>query len=98
MNEREDHVLAGGVYEAACPDSDGASSGALFISSAPMTLLEHFRVPYEIDPDLARDRVQEIRPVVGGPALFWPEASTGRVVAGMTLGADGATEVPLFAE
>src|SRR5580704_5248514 len=98
MNEREDHVLAGGVSEVSGPDSDGISLGALFVSSAPMTLLEHFRIPYEIDPDLARDRIGEIRPVAGGPSLFWPVAASGRVVAATTLGADGATAVPLFAE
>jgi hypothetical protein len=98
MNEREDHVLAGGVSEVSGPDSDGISLGALFVSSAPMTLLEHFRIPYEIDPDLARDRIGEIRPVAGGPSLFWPVAASGRVLAATTLGADGATAVPLFAE
>ncbi len=98
MSERGDHVPAGGLSEVAGPDSDAAPVGPLFVSSRPMSLLEHFRVPYRVDPDLAADRIQQIRPAAGGPALFWPAASGGRVAAGTTLGADGATEVPLFAE
>ena len=70
----------------------------LFVSSRPATLLEYFRIPCQVDAELAHDGIEQVQLSAGGSALLGPAAANGRAVAAMILGADGETEVPMFAQ
>lgn len=48
-----------------------APARTLFYSSAPLGLFEQFRVPYELDPSLARHGIGQLRAANGGPSLLW---------------------------
>jgi hypothetical protein len=76
---------------------DEAPGRSLFCSSSTLTVLEHFRVPYELDRGLGGHGIEELRAAQGGPALFWKRDLGGPVLAATLLGADRATPVPLFA-
>lgn len=47
-----------------------SQAGTMFVSSREATLLEYFRVPYEIDPLLGTDGFERVRPSSGGAALL----------------------------
>jgi hypothetical protein len=85
------------VFDASFELLDDALARGLFCSSSKLTLLDHFRVPYEVDPALGGADLEELRPTQGGPALFWRREVEGPVVATTLLGADRRTQVPLFA-
>lgn len=70
----------------------------LFASSAQVTLLDHFRVAYEVDPRLAADRLEQLCVRCGGPSLMWSRTSGSGGRAVRMLGADRETEIPLFAK
>jgi len=76
---------------------DEAPARSLFCSSSQLTVLDHFRVPYELDFALGGAELEQLRPLAGGPALFWKRDLDGPVVAATLLGADRVTPVPLFA-
>ena len=61
-----------------------------------MAVLDHFRVPYEIDPNLAADDLEELRPTQGGPALLWQRNPDDPTCVTTVLGADRMTPIPLF--
>ena len=61
-----------------------------------MTVLDHFRIPYEIDPGLGGYDIEQLRSVQGGPALYWKRDLDGAAVSATLRGADRATPVPLF--
>lgn len=75
---------------------EGTVPPGLFCSSSPLILLDHFRVPYEVDPRLACGGVEQLQPTPSGPSLFWKRDLDGPVVAATLPGADRATPVPLF--
>lgn len=85
------------VFDATFELLDDALARGLFSSSSQLTLLDHFRVPYEIDPDLGGGGLEELRPTQGGPALLWRREPDGPVAATTLLGADRSTQIPLFA-
>ena len=66
------------VFDATFELLDDALARGLFSSSSQLTLLDHFRVPYEIDPDLGGGGSWSCGPTQGGPALLlaagtgWP--------------------------
>ncbi|MBV9802225.1 MAG: hypothetical protein JO130_03510 [Solirubrobacterales bacterium] len=72
-----------------------ASATTLFCSSSSLTVLEHFRVPYEVDPDLGGE-LEKLRPSPGGPALLWKRDLDGPVVHTTLLGVDRLTPIPVF--
>lgn len=76
---------------------DEAPVRGLFCSSNELAVLEHFRVPYELDRELGGVGLEELRPSQGGPALFWKRDLDGPVQAASLLGADRSTPIPLFA-
>jgi hypothetical protein len=84
------------VFDATFELHDGPAARGVFRASSQLTVLDHFRVPYEIDLELGYGDLEELRPVVGGPALLWKRDLAGPVVAGTLLGADRMTPVPLF--
>ena len=74
---------------------EAAPAGGLFYSSSRLTVLEHFRVPYELDPALGGE-LEQLYPSDGAGALLWKRDLDGPVVASTLLGADQVTEIPLF--
>ncbi len=72
-----------------------ASTTTLFRSSSSLTVLDHFRVPYEVDPDLGGE-FEQLRPSQGGPALLWRRDLDGPVVHTTLLGVDRLNPIPLF--
>jgi len=75
---------------------DEAPVRGVFSASSRMTVLDHFRIPYEIDPGLGGHEIEQLRSVQGGPALYWKRDLDGAAVSATLLGADRATPVPLF--
>lgn len=84
------------VFDASFELLDAAYDRGLFYSSSRLTLLDYFRVPYEVDAELGGADLEQLRPTQGGPALFWRREVEGPVVASTLLGADRQTQVPLF--
>jgi len=76
---------------------DGPQTRALFVSSTHVSLLDHTKVPYELDRELEHEEVNQLRAAHGGPALFWTRSSAGREAAAMITAADSATAIPVFA-
>lgn len=76
---------------------DGARAGALFASSGRVAVLDHFRVPYDVHPSLASGDVQRLHCPGDDRALLWPQNYGGDAVAAQIIGADGRSEIPLFA-
>ncbi|HET6865190.1 MAG TPA: hypothetical protein VFH80_04670 [Solirubrobacteraceae bacterium] len=74
---------------------DDAPARAAFLSSSRLTVLDHFRVPYELDPELVGP-VEQLCPWRGGSALLWKRDLDGPVVHTTLLGVDGVTPIPLF--
>jgi hypothetical protein len=74
---------------------DEASVRGLFQSSSRLTLLDHFRVPYDLDPALG-GTFERLRPWQGGSALLWKHDLDGPVVHTTLLGVDGVAPIPLF--
>jgi len=79
------------------PAAEVTYAGAMFVSSRRLTLLDHFRVPYEVDPPPGRDLLGRLEPATGGPALLWPAEEDAEPVAAMVLGRDDEPSVRLFA-
>jgi len=75
---------------------DRAPAATLFHSSSRLAMLDHFRVPYEIDPSLGADGLEELRPTHDGPALLWRRNPDGPPCLTTVLGADRATPISLF--
>jgi len=75
---------------------DEAPDYSLLRSSSRLTVLDHFRVPYEFDPDLGGGEFEQLRPSDGGPAMFWKRDLDGPVVAATLLAADRVERIPLF--
>lgn len=77
-----------------------APARGVFYSSSRLTVLDHFRVPYELDPELDPEfgdgQLERLRPVSGGPVLLWKRDLDGPVVAATLSGVDRVTPVPLF--
>lgn len=74
------------------------NSATMFVSSRRLTLLDHFRTPYDVDAELADQGIGALRPASGGPALLWPATcADSPSVTATVLGADGETQIPLFA-
>jgi hypothetical protein len=67
-----------------------------FYASSRLTVLDHFRVPYELDPALGDGELERLYPSEGGPALLWKRDFDAPVVASTLVGADRVTEIPLF--
>jgi hypothetical protein len=76
---------------------DEAPARGLFRASSPLTVLDHFRVPYELDREFGAGRVEQLRPSEGGPGLFWTREPGGPALTSALVSADGATSIPLFA-
>ena len=76
---------------------DQAPARGLFYSSNQLTVLDHFRVPYEVTPALAGGEVEHLYPAEGGPPLLWTRNLDGPVVASTLLGADQVTPITFFA-
>jgi hypothetical protein len=83
------------VFDATFELLDDDLARGLFCSSSQLTLLDHFRVPYEIDPELGGG-IEQLRPVQGGPTLFWQRDLEGPVVASALCGADRTRQIHLF--
>ena len=74
---------------------DHAPAHALFYASSAVTVLDHFRVPYEVKPELSGE-LEQLRPLQGGPRLLWKRDLDGSVVHTTLLGADRVMPIPLF--
>ncbi len=76
---------------------DKAPTRNLFVSSRQLTLLDHFRIPYEVDARISFAGVEQLCGASSGPAVLWSKTPAGRAIAARVLAADRETEVPLFA-
>jgi hypothetical protein len=76
---------------------DQAPARGLFRASTPLTVLDHFRVPYEVDRDFGAGGIEELRPSEGGPAMFWARELAGTERASTLAGSDSTSSIPLFA-
>jgi hypothetical protein len=74
-----------------------AGAGTMFAASRRMTLLDYFRVPYEIDPGLAEAGAEQLRIGPDGPSLFWTRECDAETEALKIGGRDGQPEIPIFA-
>jgi glycosyltransferase involved in cell wall biosynthesis len=72
-------------------------SGTFCASSRRMTLLEHFRIPHEVDSELRSGGCEQLRMLSSGRALRWPAELSGEAVGADMLGADGKTTMAIFA-
>jgi hypothetical protein len=69
----------------------------MFTASTGVTLLDHFRIPYQVRPTGAPDGLEQIAPAVGGPRLLWPRPDPDRPpIRGRLVGL-GRQTPPLFA-
>jgi hypothetical protein len=59
-------------------------------------VLDHFRVPYEIDPELVDGELEQLRTADGSAALLWARQIDAPVVTATVLGADRVTPIPLY--
>ena len=84
------------TIDAAFEQFDEAPDRGLFYASSRLTVLDHFRVPYEFDPELDGGEFEQLRLSDGGPALFWKRDLDGPVVAATLLGADRVAPIPVF--
>lgn len=70
----------------------------LFSSWARLSLLEHVRIPHELDPPLGRHDVGGLRVAGSGPSLLCSVAQPqAPIAAAAVAGAARATRIPLFA-
>ena len=76
---------------------DDAAARTLFASSSPLTILDDFRVPYEVDERLSLQGMEQLRVPGRAPALLWKSHPSGEPIAATVLGADQETQIPLFA-
>jgi hypothetical protein len=76
---------------------DDGTGPAPFCASGPVTLLEHFRVPYRVDGARAADDVEQLRVPDGGPSLLWKRPDLAPAASAFVLGVDRQTPIPLFA-
>lgn len=61
---------------------DREQAEPLFFASCPLTLLDHFRVPYEVTGAARADGIEELAPSGGSPRLFWKRSvRTAQVAA-----------------
>jgi hypothetical protein len=67
----------------------------LFFASCPLTLLEHFRVPYDVTGAARADGIEELAPSGGSPRLFWKRPVRTAQVAAAIAGGEG--EITIFA-
>lgn len=65
-------------------------------SSKRLTVLDQYRVPYDVNPALAAAGIEQLRTASGGPRLFWPMKASGPAVVASLPGADGSTPIPVF--
>ena len=84
------------VIDATFESRDQGPARGVFRASSRLAVLDHFRIPYEVDLELGDAEFEQLRPAEGGPALFWKRNLDGPVVASTVLGADRVTPVPLF--
>jgi hypothetical protein len=75
---------------------DEVSASTLVRASSHLTILDHFRVPYDVDSKLGGGELEQLRPACDGPALLWLRDQDGPVVASTVLGPDHDTLIPLF--
>jgi hypothetical protein len=97
MTRHEKDLRASPLGASSMASLSGVESGSLFVASRSLTLLDHFRIPYRVDPALAADGIEQLRLDSGRPSLFWTTRSDTLPAAATVLGADRQTEVPLFA-
>jgi peptidoglycan/xylan/chitin deacetylase (PgdA/CDA1 family) len=74
---------------------DREQAEPLFFASCPVTLLEHFRVPYAVTGAASTDGVEELAPSGGSPRLFWTSSAATAPAAAVIAGPDGG--IPIFA-
>lgn len=79
------------------PEHVPTSARTLFHASRPLTILEHFRTPYEIDAKPGDDGVGRIGLHGGGPSLLWPAAIDAPAVAATLLAGEAEAGIPIFA-
>ena len=84
------------AIDALFEELDEAPGYGIFYSSSRLTLLDHFRVPYEFDAELGGGEFEQLRLSDGAPALFWKRDFDSPVTAATLPGADGVTPIPLF--
>ena len=63
---------------------DREQAEPLFFASCPLTLLDHFRVPYEVTGAARADGIEELAPSGGSPRLFWKRSVRTAQVAAVT--------------
>lgn len=78
-------------------DAVGAETGTMFLASSAVTLLDYFRLPYEIEPALAGGRLEQLRRGSDGPSLFWSTGSEEDAKMTKISPRKGHPEVPIFA-
>jgi len=78
-------------------DTIAANTGTMFLASGTATLLDYFRVPYEVDTELGSRGLEQLRRGPDGPSLFWATTLTGDTKAAKISGRNGQPEVPIFA-
>ena len=76
---------------------DEVGRPGLFRSTSRLMVLDHFRVPYAVDPGSADGDLEQLHAANGGPALLWTRPATEPIVAATVLGADRVTRIPFFA-
>ena len=81
-------ATSGVLFEAPAP--------ILFCSSSRLTILDHFRVPYELDPELRAGVLQQLQSTSGGGALLWNTDIDAPAIAFSVLSADRSVPIPLF--
>lgn len=76
-----------------------SSRGSAFNASRQLAVLEHFRIPYQVDDLLAERELERLRCRDDGPAIVWPRngAALGSPTAATLTGANGS-RVPIFAQ
>lgn len=72
-------------------------TGAAFTASRKLVLLDHFRIPYEVDPDLGQAGIAQLRSAGTGVSLFWTRPVDGPETSATVGADDGGPQVPLHA-
>lgn len=77
--------------------AEDSAAATLFASSAQLTLLDHFRIPYEVNNGMASGALHQLRASPDGPTLLWPAALDDQAVAAVVPGSEHEKQVPVFA-
>ena len=85
------------ILDASIDLLDQTNAASRFCASSPLAMLDHFRVPYELDPSLAIDGVEQLLAPSVGAALLWKRGLEAPAVAATLPGADRESPVQLFA-